>query len=90
MAPTLSWIDRIHPIARTVAGSARSQYSRKDLKQLSKDKGLDAALRDGFDRGLVGRGRGFVWKTSNLSLLCCGAYEHCACAETLAISVQSP
>jgi len=34
MARTLSWIDRIHPIARTVAGSARSHYSSKDIEQL--------------------------------------------------------
>ena len=34
MPRTLSWLDRIHPIARTVAGSARSHYDRKDLERL--------------------------------------------------------
>lgn len=34
MPRTLSWLDRIHPIARTVAGSARSHYDRKDLEKL--------------------------------------------------------
>jgi hypothetical protein len=34
MARSLSWLDRLHPIARTVANSARSHYDRRDLQQL--------------------------------------------------------
>jgi hypothetical protein len=34
MGRRLSWLDRLYPISRTVAGSARSHYDRKDLQQL--------------------------------------------------------
>src|ERR1035437_9897472 len=34
MARTLSWIGRIHTIAQTVAGSARSHYSSKEIEHL--------------------------------------------------------
>jgi hypothetical protein len=34
MARSLSWLDRLHPIARTVANSARSHYDRHALQQL--------------------------------------------------------
>jgi hypothetical protein len=34
MARSLSWLDRIVPISRTVAESARSHYDRKDLQRL--------------------------------------------------------
>lgn len=34
MARSLSWLDRIVPIARTVQESARSHYDRKDLQRL--------------------------------------------------------
>jgi hypothetical protein len=34
MARALSWIDRIVPIARTVAESARSHYDRRELQRL--------------------------------------------------------
>jgi hypothetical protein len=34
MARSFSWLDRIVPISRTVAGSARSHYDRHDLQQL--------------------------------------------------------
>lgn len=34
MPRSLSWLDRIVPIARTVAESARSHYDRKDLQRL--------------------------------------------------------
>jgi len=34
MGRRLSWLDRLHPIARTVANSARSHYDRRDLEQL--------------------------------------------------------
>jgi hypothetical protein len=34
MPRTLSWIDRIVPISRTVRGSARSHYDRKDIERL--------------------------------------------------------
>ncbi len=34
MARSLSWLDRLHPIARAVTNSARSHYDRRDLQQL--------------------------------------------------------
>ncbi len=34
MARSLSWLDRIVPISRTVAESARSHYDRKELQRL--------------------------------------------------------
>ena len=34
MGRRLSWLDRLYPISRSVAGSARSHYDRKDLQQL--------------------------------------------------------
>lgn len=34
MGRRLSWLDRLYPISRTVASSARSHYDRKDLQQL--------------------------------------------------------
>src|ERR1700676_3003766 len=34
MGRRLSWLDRLYPISRTVAGSARSHYDSKDLQQL--------------------------------------------------------
>ena len=34
MPRTLSWLDRIVPISRTVAESARSHYDRKELQRL--------------------------------------------------------
>ncbi len=34
MARSLSWLDRIVPIARTVQESARSHYDRKELQRL--------------------------------------------------------
>ena len=34
MARTLSWLDRIVPISRTVQESARSHYDRKDIERL--------------------------------------------------------
>ena len=34
MGRRLSWLDRIYPISRTVASSARSHYDSKDLQQL--------------------------------------------------------
>lgn len=34
MARKLSWLDRIYPISRTVANSARSHYDRRDLERL--------------------------------------------------------
>ncbi len=34
MPRTLSWLDRIVPISRTVQESARSHYDRKDIERL--------------------------------------------------------
>ena len=34
MGRRLSWLDRLYPISRTVAASARSHYDRKDLQQI--------------------------------------------------------
>jgi hypothetical protein len=34
MVRTLSWIDRIYPIAQTVASSARCRCSSRELEQL--------------------------------------------------------
>ena len=34
MPRTLSWLDRIVPISRTVRDSARSHYDRKDIERL--------------------------------------------------------
>ena len=34
MGRRLSWLDRLHPITRSVATSARSHYDRHDLEQL--------------------------------------------------------
>jgi hypothetical protein len=34
MGRRLSWLDRLHPIARAVLNSARSHYDRRDLEQL--------------------------------------------------------